>query len=45
MATHYATMTQMFGFSANTTDREMADSFVAILLHGIQGHQQVQRAQ
>ena len=45
MATHYATMTQMFGFSVNSTDREMADSFVAILMHGIQENQQTQRAQ
>ena len=45
MATHYATMTQMFGFCANSTDREMADSFVGIVMHGIQGNQQAQRAQ
>jgi len=45
MATHYATMTQMFGFSANASDREMADAFVAILMHGIQGNPQTQRAQ
>jgi TetR/AcrR family transcriptional regulator len=44
VATHYATMTQMFGFSVNSTDREMADSFVGILMHGIQAHQQAQRA-
>ncbi len=44
MATHYATMTQMFGFSANSTDREMADSFVGIVMRGIQEHQQAQRA-
>jgi hypothetical protein len=36
MATHYATMTQMFGFSTNSSDRQMADSFVDIVMHGIQ---------
>ena len=45
MATHYATMTQMFGFSTNTSDREIADAFVAILMHGIQGNPQTQRPQ
>jgi TetR/AcrR family transcriptional regulator len=37
MATHYATMTQMFGFCSNLSDREIADTFVAIVMHGIQG--------
>ena len=45
MATHYATMTQMFGFSTNSTDRQIADSFVGILMHGIQGNQHTKRAQ
>ena len=44
MATHYATRTQMFGFSATSTDREMADSFVGIVMRGIQGHQQARKA-
>jgi TetR/AcrR family transcriptional regulator len=44
MATHYATMTQMFGFSVNSTDREMADSFVAIVMRGIQENQQARKA-
>jgi TetR/AcrR family transcriptional regulator len=37
MAAQYATMTQMFGFRASSNDRQMADSFVAIVMHGIQG--------
>jgi AcrR family transcriptional regulator len=45
MATHYANMTQMFGFCTNSSDREMADSFVDIVMHGIQGNPQPQRAQ
>ena len=36
MAEEYATMTQMFGFNADKTDSQMADAFVAIVLHGIQ---------
>jgi TetR/AcrR family transcriptional regulator len=40
MAEQYATMTQMFGFTNNTTDRQMADSFIDILMHGIQGNKQ-----
>ena len=39
MATHYAVMTQMFGFPTKVTDRQIADSFVAIVMHGIQGNQ------
>jgi TetR/AcrR family transcriptional regulator len=39
MAAQYATMTQMFGFPTNVTDGQMADSFVAIVMHGIQGNQ------
>ena len=39
MASHYATMTQMFGFSVNSNDRQMADSFVDIVMHGIQANQ------
>ena len=45
MATHYATMTQMFGFSVNSTDSEIAGAFVAILMHGIRPDPQNQRAQ
>jgi TetR/AcrR family transcriptional regulator len=44
VATHYATMTQMFGFTVNSTDREMADSFVGIIMHGIQENQQPRKA-
>jgi TetR/AcrR family transcriptional regulator len=36
MAAQYATMTQMFGFPTSITDRQIADSFVAIVMHGIQ---------
>ncbi len=36
MAAQYATMTQMFGFHTNVTDGQIADSFVAIVMHGIQ---------
>jgi len=39
MAAQYATMTQMFGFHTNSTDQRMADSFVAIVMHGIQANQ------
>jgi TetR/AcrR family transcriptional regulator len=39
MAAQYATMTQMFGFPTNVTDGQIADSFVAIVMHGIQGNQ------
>jgi len=35
MAAHYATMTQMFGYSVNATDSEIVDTFVGILKHGI----------
>jgi TetR/AcrR family transcriptional regulator len=45
MATHYANMTQMFGFCANSSDRQMADSFVDIVMHGIQTNQPTQEAQ
>ena len=45
MATHYATMTQMFGFCANSDDRQIADSFVGIVMQGIQGNQPTQGAQ
>ena len=45
MAAHYATMTQMFGFPTKVTDRQIADSFVAIVMHGIQENQHTQRAQ
>lgn len=45
MATHYATMTQMFGFSVNSTDAEMADAFVAIIMNGILPNPQIQREQ
>jgi TetR/AcrR family transcriptional regulator len=39
MAAQYATMTQMFGFPTNVTDAQITDSFVAIVMHGIQGNQ------
>lgn len=45
MASHYAALTQMFGFPANSSDRQMADSFIAILMHGIQGNQNTRRTQ
>ena len=45
MATHYATMTQMFGFCVNSDDRQIADSFVRILMQGIQVNQATQGAQ
>ena len=45
MAEQYATMTQMFGFHTNATDQQMADSFVHIVMHGIQGNPDAQRAQ
>ena len=45
MATHYSTMTQMFGFSAELTDSEIAGAFVGILMHGIRPDPQTQRAQ
>jgi AcrR family transcriptional regulator len=45
MAAHYATMTQMFGFCANSDDRQIADIFVGILMQGIQGNQATQGAQ
>jgi TetR/AcrR family transcriptional regulator len=44
MASHYATMTQMFGFPTNVSDRQIADSFVAIVMHGIQENQHTQEA-
>jgi len=43
MAEQYATMTQMFGFRSNASDGEIADSFVAIVMHGIQANQQTQK--
>jgi AcrR family transcriptional regulator len=43
MAAQYATMTQMFGFCTNTPDRQVADSFVAIVMHGIQENQHTQK--
>jgi TetR/AcrR family transcriptional regulator len=45
MAAQYATMTQMFGFPTGVTDRQITDSFVAIVMHGIQGNPQTQREQ
>jgi TetR/AcrR family transcriptional regulator len=45
MASHYATMTQMFGFCVNSDDRQIADSFVGILMQGIQAKQPTQGAQ
>ena len=44
MAAQYATMTQMFGFRTNTTDRQITDSFIDIVMHGIQ-NQHTERAQ
>jgi len=38
-AAQYATMTQMFGFRTNSSDQQMADHFVAIVMHGIQADQ------
>ncbi|MEO8594759.1 MAG: TetR/AcrR family transcriptional regulator [Candidatus Solibacter sp.] len=35
MATHYATMTQMFGYSVNSTDAEIVNAFLDIFMHGI----------
>jgi TetR/AcrR family transcriptional regulator len=43
IAEQYATMTQMFGFRSNSTDRQIADSFVAIVMHGIQANQPTQK--
>ena len=43
MAEQYATMTQMFGFRSNVSDGEMADCFVAIVMHGIQENQHAQK--
>ena len=45
MATHYATMTQMFGYSVNTTESEIAGDFVGILMHGIRPEPQTLRQQ
>ena len=45
MATHYATMTQMFGYSINSTESEIAGAFVNILMNGIRPDPQTQRAQ
>ena len=45
MATHYATMTQMFGYSVNATESEIAAAFVSILMHGIRPEPQSKRAQ
>jgi hypothetical protein len=39
MAEQYATMTRMFGFRTTNTDQQMADSFVDIVMHGIQANQ------
>jgi TetR/AcrR family transcriptional regulator len=44
MATHYATMTQMFGFCVNSDDRQIADSFVGIVMQGIRGTQPTEGA-
>src|SRR5450759_3730013 len=43
MAAQYATVTQMFGFPTNVTDRQIADSFVDIVMHGIQENQHTQK--
>jgi TetR/AcrR family transcriptional regulator len=45
MAAQYATMTQMFGYRAEANDSQIADSFVNIIMHGIQGPQTTERAQ
>jgi hypothetical protein len=37
-------MTQMFGFPTNVSDRQIADSFVDIVMHGIQENQHTQEA-
>src|ERR1035437_9737960 len=44
MAAQYVTMTQMFGFPTKVSDRQIADSFVAIVMHGIQENQHTQKA-
>ena len=45
MATHYATMTQMFSYSINSTESEIAGAFVSILMNGIRPDPQTPRAQ
>ena len=45
MAAQYATMTQLYGFPTTTTDSQMVDSFVAIVMHGIQENQHTEKAQ
>jgi TetR/AcrR family transcriptional regulator len=44
MAAQYATMTQLYGFSVNTTDSQITDSFVDIVMHGIRVNQPDQKA-
>ena len=44
MAAQYASMTQMFGFRTNITDRQITDSFVDLVMHGIQGNKHARRA-
>jgi len=36
MAAHYAMLTEFFGFRTHTTDEEITESFLDVLLHGIQ---------
>jgi TetR/AcrR family transcriptional regulator len=36
MAAHYAMLTEFFGFRAQVTDEQITESFLDILLHGIQ---------
>ena len=45
MAAQYATMTQMFGFKTRTTDRQMIDGFVDIVMHGVLPKQRTKKAQ
>jgi TetR/AcrR family transcriptional regulator len=44
MAAQYATMTQMFGFKTRTTDRQMIDGFVDIVMHGVLPNQPTEKA-
>lgn len=36
MAAHYAMLTEFFGFRTQATDEQIAESFLQIILHGIQ---------
>jgi TetR/AcrR family transcriptional regulator len=45
MAAQFATMTQLYGFRTDKTDRQITDSFVKIVMHGILPNQHSERAQ